>query len=55
MLVKEGLLQIPFCACRAFWRAGEGPEEVSLGPCLFQEGPDTHMFIFPQWEAGEAP
>ena len=40
MLVKEGLPQIPFCACGAFRRAGEGPEEVSLGPCLFQEGSD---------------
>ena len=31
MLVKEGLLQIPFCAGRAFRGAGEGPEEVSWG------------------------
>lgn len=38
MLVKEGLPQIPFCACRAFRGAGEGPEEVSLEPRLFQEG-----------------
>lgn len=40
MLVKEGLPQIPICACRAFRGAGEGPEEVSLGPRVFQEGSD---------------